>query len=753
MSRIKKVLTLFLITSLVFFNSSPVKAVFTKLETNPVLNVGGSGQWDSSQVNGSSVLLDGENFRLWFDGNDSNKRQIGYAESPVNPLGFVKHIDNPILPWNIINGSDVGVEHPSILKLATDSSTIHKMWFNNVYSSFTNFKLFYSSSTDGISWNTPNELIFDLSNTFWDSQGMGAPAVLYNTGSNDYHLWYVAKGAYNSITRWRIGHAISNDGINWNKHPTPVLEASVPWEGNDTGNPTVLLESGVYHMWYHGDFGIGHATSTDGINWVKDPANPVLVLSPNTFDSTRVFNPYVLKKDNQYWMYYTGIGSDGKYRIGLAIEDIAPTPTPTPSPTFTLTPTSTPTLTPTPTPPKVTKVFVIPGLGASWNADAILNCKSSGYDGSWVIAPYFEDIYNPILDTLSSAGYTAYSFPYDWRKDVRSSGDDFKNEVDTKVLDSEKVHAVGHSLGGLVGRAYIEQEQNNNKLHKFMTVGSPHQGTPLSYPAWSGGDIWNDNLFIKIAATILLKRCSGLYGNDRQTIQNQIPSIRNLLPTFDYLREKKTGLLKPESGMTAQNNWLPNGNFSHPFFGTTVGALSGTGFNTLQYIPVNDPNNHDQMLGNFLDGRPAGKEHSKEGDGTILSSSSMIPDADNRLISENHTGLIANEAGINEILDFLDTTVEALSIAPTSEPTSALLIIGYPSSFWITDPSGKIVKDKENMVSILNPKAGNHRLLLLPHTSNTLLIVGQFLDDGTVLWDEESLKNKFPKLKTIKFNP
>ena len=56
----------------------------------------------------------------------------------------------------------------------------------------------------------------------------------------------------------------------------------------------------------------------------------------------------------------------------------SPTPTSTPSPTQTPTPTSTP-ITPTPQPSK--KVVFLHGMGGSWNADALLNCKSSGYSG------------------------------------------------------------------------------------------------------------------------------------------------------------------------------------------------------------------------------------------------------------------------------------------------------------------------------------------------------------------------------------
>jgi triacylglycerol lipase len=46
-----------------------------------------------------------------------------------------------------------------------------------------------------------------------------------------------------------------------------------------------------------------------------------------------------------------------------------------------------------------------------------------------------------------------------------------------------RVHIVGHSLGGLVGRAYVQLEGGADKVHTCVTLGTPHGGT---YAAWIG---------------------------------------------------------------------------------------------------------------------------------------------------------------------------------------------------------------------------------------------------------------------------
>jgi triacylglycerol lipase len=46
-----------------------------------------------------------------------------------------------------------------------------------------------------------------------------------------------------------------------------------------------------------------------------------------------------------------------------------------------------------------------------------------------------------------------------------------------------RVHLVGHSLGGLVARTYVQEYGGDERVHTCVTMGTPHQGT---YAAWFG---------------------------------------------------------------------------------------------------------------------------------------------------------------------------------------------------------------------------------------------------------------------------
>jgi hypothetical protein len=91
--------------------------------------------------------------------------------------------------------------------------------------------------------------------------------------------------------------------------------------------------------------------------------------------------------------------------------------------------------------------------------------------------------------------------------------------------------------------------------------------------------------------------------------------------------------------MNAKNNYL-TGNFTSNFWGVKVGAISGTGFSTLNIIDVISQLGRGIKGSEWLDGRPVDKEYSDLGDGTVLTSSSQIPGGINTTINQTHSGLV-----------------------------------------------------------------------------------------------------------------
>ena len=51
----------------------------------------------------------------------------------------------------------------------------------------------------------------------------------------------------------------------------------------------------------------------------------------------------------------------------------------------------------------------------------------------------------------------------------------------TEETGYERVHIVGHSMGGLIARYYVQRLDGDARVHTLVTLGTPHQGTNLAY--------------------------------------------------------------------------------------------------------------------------------------------------------------------------------------------------------------------------------------------------------------------------------
>ena len=156
----------------------------------------------------------------------------------------------------------------------------------------------------------------------WDSYNVVMGSVQRVGGT--YHLWYY--GSANNFN-FQIGHATSADGIAWIRDATnPVVTAGPPgsWEERAASGPEVVYEDGLFKMWYSGldnsatPGSIGYATSPDGSAWTKYAGNPVVTKGPSAWDSQNIVNGAVLHDSSGYRLWYSGSGDGLTYRSGLA---------------------------------------------------------------------------------------------------------------------------------------------------------------------------------------------------------------------------------------------------------------------------------------------------------------------------------------------------------------------------------------------------------------------------------------------------
>jgi predicted GH43/DUF377 family glycosyl hydrolase len=228
-----------------------------------------------------------------------------WMESAANPLLSL----GPGGTWD-----DEHVTSPSVV---FDGATYH-MWYAGHDGA--NWRIGYATSSDGVTWTrAQTDAVLDLGpNGDFDDVHVYGPTVILE--GNTFNMWYTGYdgGAY------RIGYAISTNGINWTKNPgNPILNLGTGGSWDDAGllDSMVVKNGSKYLMWYSGSDGstwrIGHATSNDGLVWTKSAINPVFSLGPMWWESNHVQSPGVLFNGVNYEMWYTGSNSFSS-RIGHA---------------------------------------------------------------------------------------------------------------------------------------------------------------------------------------------------------------------------------------------------------------------------------------------------------------------------------------------------------------------------------------------------------------------------------------------------
>lgn len=141
------------------------------------------------------------------------------------------------------------------------------------------------------------------------------PRVVLRVGPADYRMWYEAVGA---DTLTCVALATSRDGLSWTKKGVVLSPSGMDtWEKKEVSPNSILVEGGVYRMWYHaggypegdrrmGKAAVGLATSPDGLEWTRHAGNPVLETGPaGSIDELQVAEPRVLRIGKQFLMYYT----------------------------------------------------------------------------------------------------------------------------------------------------------------------------------------------------------------------------------------------------------------------------------------------------------------------------------------------------------------------------------------------------------------------------------------------------------------
>jgi predicted GH43/DUF377 family glycosyl hydrolase len=120
--------------------------------------------------------------------------------------------------------------------------------------------------------------------------------------------------------RYHIKHALSSDGIHWERDGTTCIDFRDDSE-YAISCPCVHHEGGQYRMWYSyrgAAYRIGYAVSSDGLRWQRRDDEVGIDVSPAGWDATMIEYPNVFDQAGSRYMLYNG-DDYGREGFGLAV--------------------------------------------------------------------------------------------------------------------------------------------------------------------------------------------------------------------------------------------------------------------------------------------------------------------------------------------------------------------------------------------------------------------------------------------------
>jgi hypothetical protein len=256
----------------------------------------------------------------YVDYNLDFKKVIGYSDHEVIPLGnlgcFDEHGIFPLSPVKVgdkIYAYTNGIARRVSVALETGVG-------------------FATSSDNGVTFQKLGEgpiLYASLQEPF-----LVGDAFVRVFDSN-FHMFYIFGKKWSEETIehgservYKIGHTISDDGVNWHNTGKSIIPDKLD-ENECQALPTVIKIGDRYHMYFcyrhmvgfrnekEKGYRLGYAYSDDLINWTRDDENAGIDLSSEGWDSDMMCYPNIFTCRERVYLIYNG-NDFGRNGFGIA---------------------------------------------------------------------------------------------------------------------------------------------------------------------------------------------------------------------------------------------------------------------------------------------------------------------------------------------------------------------------------------------------------------------------------------------------
>lgn len=151
------------------------------------------------------------------------------------------------------------------------------------------------------------------------------------------HMWYIFGTRWKRFSAdappdriYKIGHAISDDGVAWTKEEARQIVPDSLNADESQALPTVIEHGGRHHMYFcyreSSDFRrnrargyrLGYAWSRDLSRWTRDDASAGIDVTEGGWDADMMCYPHLFECDGRVYLLYNG-NEFGRHGFGIAV--------------------------------------------------------------------------------------------------------------------------------------------------------------------------------------------------------------------------------------------------------------------------------------------------------------------------------------------------------------------------------------------------------------------------------------------------
>ena len=277
-----------------------------------------------------------------------------------------------------------------------------------------------------------------------------------------------------------------------------------------------------------------------------------------------------------------------------------------------------------------------------------------------------------------------------------------------------------------------------------------------------------------------------------KTVRRLVPSVKDLLPTFDFLKDPSGTSFKDIETHKQKNNTLtelnqaltePTKSLMNIIYGNNQNTLDAIKVTSINVPPANWVH---QTLGLWEDGEPihtcpaplceytdhnkdysSSMVYSNQGDQTVLAKSATINGVGALEISDQHGNLANNFQSIEKIFALLDISGSPSTSSLSLFQKAIAFLIRSPAKITVTDPLGNeagfqpsgttiensFYDDEANFLVIPNPLAGEYQIKIAGTDEGEYgLLIGRLKENSDVLFNEYQFPTEEGKIDQFSMN-